>query len=41
MPVALVTRWRDGLIAYMKKYAHKEDALGELGVSEALDPIAP
>jgi ketosteroid isomerase-like protein len=42
MPAAHVCRWRDGLIVYFKGYAHKEDALRDLGVSEAaLEPIDP
>jgi len=42
MPAAHVCRWRDGLIVYFKGYAHKEDALRDLGVSEdALEPITP
>ena len=42
MPQAHVARWRDGLIVYLKAYAHREDALNDLGVSEdALEPIAP
>jgi ketosteroid isomerase-like protein len=42
MPVALVARWRDGLVVYLKAYAHREDALRDLGVGEAeLEPIAP
>jgi ketosteroid isomerase-like protein len=42
MPVAHLVRWREGLIVYMKSYAHREDALSDLGVSEdALEPIAP
>lgn len=42
MPLALVGRWRDGLIVYMKSYAHREDALSDLCVSEeALEPIDP
>ena len=42
MPVALLTRWRNGLIVYLKAYAHREDALGDVGVSEdALQPIEP
>jgi hypothetical protein len=42
MPVALVVRWRDNLAVYLKGYAHKEDALGDLGVLEdALEPITP
>jgi ketosteroid isomerase-like protein len=41
MPVALVTRWRKGLIVYVKGYAHR-DALSELGVTEdSLEPIEP
>jgi hypothetical protein len=39
---AIVTRVRDGLIVYHKGYAHREDALSDLGISEqALEPIAP
>jgi ketosteroid isomerase-like protein len=42
MPNAFVARWRDGLIVYLKAYAHREDALGDVGVSEdALQPIDP
>jgi ketosteroid isomerase-like protein len=42
LPVAAVTRSRDGLFAYYKAYIHREDALNELGVSESeLEPIAP
>jgi hypothetical protein len=34
--------WREGLMVYFKGYAHREDALRDLGVSEeALEPIAP
>jgi hypothetical protein len=41
-PFAAVMRWRDRLIVYYKGYAHKEDALGDLRVSEhTLEPIAP
>jgi ketosteroid isomerase-like protein len=41
-PYAHVCRWRDGLIIYFKGYAHREDALTDLGVSEDdLEPIAP
>jgi hypothetical protein len=37
-----VFRWRNGLIIYFKAYAHREDALTDLGVSEdALEPIEP
>jgi ketosteroid isomerase-like protein len=42
LSVAHVARWRDGLIVYLKAYAHREDALKDLGVSEgALEPIDP
>jgi ketosteroid isomerase-like protein len=42
MPVALVAKWHDDLIVYLKVYAHREDALSDLDVSEdALEPIAP
>ena len=42
MPITLVTRWRDGLIVNIASYAHREDALSDLGVSEdELEPIAP
>jgi ketosteroid isomerase-like protein len=42
MPSALVASWRDGLIVYLKAYAHREDAFAELGVAENdLEPIAP
>jgi ketosteroid isomerase-like protein len=42
VPGAQVCRWRDGLGVYAKQYAHREDALRDLGVSEdALEPIAP
>jgi ketosteroid isomerase-like protein len=42
LPTAVVARWRDGLCVYFKAYAHREDALSDLGVSEdALEPIAP
>jgi ketosteroid isomerase-like protein len=42
MPGAQVCRWRDGLCVYAKQYAHRDDALSDLGVSEdALEPIAP
>jgi hypothetical protein len=35
-------RWRDGLCVNWKTYAHREDALRDLGVSEdALTPITP
>lgn len=39
---AQVVTWRDGLAVYSKAYAHREDALKDLGVSEdALEPIDP
>jgi len=42
MASAHVARWRDGLLVYFKAYAHREDALNDLGVSEeALEPIDP
>ena len=42
MPVALVAKWREDLIVYMNVYAHREDALSDLGVSEdELEPLAP
>jgi ketosteroid isomerase-like protein len=42
MSAAHVCRWRDGLLVYFKGYAHREDALSDLGVSEdALEPIGP
>jgi len=42
MPSALVASWRDGLIVYLKAYAHREDAFAELGVTQnELEPIAP
>jgi hypothetical protein len=37
---AQVARWRDGLTVYLKVYAHREDALSDLGVSEdALEAV--
>jgi ketosteroid isomerase-like protein len=42
MPIAQVARWRDGLIVHWKGYAHREDALRDLGVSEdELERIEP
>jgi ketosteroid isomerase-like protein len=42
MPVAHLARWRDGVGFYYKSYAHREDALRDLGVSEnELEPIEP
>jgi ketosteroid isomerase-like protein len=39
---AQVCTWRDGLAVYARQYAHREDALRDLGVAEdALEPIAP
>jgi ketosteroid isomerase-like protein len=39
---AAVVRWRDGLMVYLKGYAHREDALRDLGVTEdELTPIDP
>jgi hypothetical protein len=41
-PAAVALKWRDGLCVYIKNYAHKEDALSDLGVSEdTLEPIEP
>jgi ketosteroid isomerase-like protein len=42
MPVVLMVRWRDARAVYMKGYAHREEALRDLGVSEEeLKPIDP
>jgi ketosteroid isomerase-like protein len=42
MPYAQVMRWRVDRYIYFKAYAHREDALTELGVSEdTLERIAP
>ena len=42
IPGAQLCRWRDGLGVYAKQYAHREEALADLGVSEdALKPITP
>jgi ketosteroid isomerase-like protein len=42
MPIAVLCRWREGLIDYLKAYIHREDALRDLGVAEdELEPIAP
>jgi len=35
----LVMKARDGLVFYFKAFAHREDALAELGVSE--DALGP
>jgi hypothetical protein len=34
MPAAQLSRWRDGLMVYLKGYADREDALNDLSVSE-------
>ena len=42
MPSALAATWRNGAILSFKVFAHREDALAELGLSEdELVPIAP
>jgi ketosteroid isomerase-like protein len=42
LPAASLARTRNGLFVYIKAYAHREDALKELGLSEdALEPISP
>jgi hypothetical protein len=42
MPSAQVARLRDGRIVYLRVYIHREDALRDLGASEAaLEPIDP
>ena len=42
MAGALVARWREGLMVFAKTYAHREDAVRDLGVSEnELEPIEP
>jgi hypothetical protein len=42
VPGAAVQKWRDGLSVYIKGYAHREDALEDLAVSEdTLEPIDP
>src|SRR2546421_10008642 len=42
MPVTLVARSRNGVLVYIKGYAHRQDALRDLGVTEdELQPIAP
>ena len=41
-PAADQATWRDGMIVYIEAYAHREDALTDLGVSEdELEPIEP
>ena len=34
MPAAVLARWRNGLMTYLKGYAQRDDALSDLGVSE-------
>ena len=42
MAHAQVVKWREGLIVYIKGYAHREEALSDLGVSEdELEPLEP
>jgi hypothetical protein len=42
MALAQVIRWRNGLVVYFNVYAHREDALSGLGVSEdSLERIDP
>ena len=42
MPGAAVGTWRDGRIVHLQGYAHRADALSDLGVTEdELEPIAP
>jgi ketosteroid isomerase-like protein len=42
MPLAQVARWRDGLMIYFNAYTQRQEALRDLGVSEAeLEPIEP
>ncbi len=42
MASALVARYRADLLVYIRAYAHREDAVAELGVSaEALEQIEP
>jgi ketosteroid isomerase-like protein len=42
MPITTVLRWRSGLIVYFKSYAHREQALRDLGVTEdELERIEP
>jgi ketosteroid isomerase-like protein len=42
MPVALVFKWREGLIVYFKSYVDRAEALSDLGVSQSeLKPIEP
>jgi hypothetical protein len=42
MPYAAVFGWHDDLVISFKGYRHREDLLGDLGVTEdELEPIAP
>jgi ketosteroid isomerase-like protein len=42
MPAAVVTRWRNGLMTYVKVYLDRAEALNDLGVrQEELEPLAP
>jgi hypothetical protein len=42
MPYAQAMRWRAGYCIHFKAYAHREDAIRDLGLSEdALEPIVP
>jgi hypothetical protein len=42
LPGAAVTRWRAGRCVYFKAYSARDEALGDLGISEhALKPLAP
>ena len=42
MPSASVTTWHDGQCVALKAYAHRDDALSDLGVTQdELEPIAP
>lgn len=34
LPIASISRSRDGLLVYFRSYIHREDALQDLGVSE-------
>jgi ketosteroid isomerase-like protein len=42
LSTAAVVRWRDGLTVHFRTYAHREDALSDLSISEDdLEPIDP
>jgi ketosteroid isomerase-like protein len=42
MEVAAVATWREDLIVHLMTYAHRQNALSDLGVTEdKLEPIAP